>query len=260
VHVEADDQRMTQALANLLVNAAKYTPAGGRLELRVTKLDGHAEICVCDNGIGIEAGMLDRVFDLFTQAESGRRLAQGGLGIGLSLVKQIVAMHDGTVEAHSGGLGRGSRFTVRLPLTTSTPQDARALAALDGSSITARRVLVADDNIDAAQSLGTLLQLQGHEVEVVFDGEQAVEAAQRFHPEVVLLDLGMPKLDGIGAARRLRACETAARATLVALTGWGQDADRSATRAAGFDHHLVKPVTVDVLEPILAGASGHVTP
>jgi signal transduction histidine kinase len=252
VCVEADAMRMTQALSNLLLNAAKYTPRGGRLSLTVRKQDGSALACVADNGIGIPPEMLRRVFDLFTQVGNARSMAQGGLGIGLAIVKQIVAMHDGSVQAESGGPGQGSRFTVRLPLAAGTPAAAPTVPAPPAAPAAARRVLVADDNIDAAESLAVVLQLMGHEVHVVFDGQQAVEAAQRLRPQVVLLDIGMPRVDGIAAARRIRALPQGDAITLVAVTGWGQDGDRSASGAAGFDHHLVKPIDIGQLLQVIA--------
>ncbi|WP_084267869.1 hybrid sensor histidine kinase/response regulator [Azohydromonas lata] len=260
VHVDADAARMAQALANLLVNAAKYTDPGGRVSLSVKKDEREAVICVSDNGIGIEAEMLERVFELFTQAEPGRRLAQGGLGIGLALVKHIVSMHDGSVQAHSAGLGNGSELTVRLPLAAKTPDEAAAQTLQEVEPTLRRRVLVADDNSDVAQSMGTLLQLLGHEVHVVYGGEQAVEAVQQMSPEIVLLDLGMPRMDGIAAAQRIRALPSASSVTLVAVTGWGQEGDRCATRAAGFDHHLVKPIRLEALRQIMDGLSGGTRP
>jgi PAS domain S-box-containing protein len=252
VCVEADPARVTQALANLLINAAKYTDRGGQIAIAVQKIGAEAVITVSDNGIGIPAAMLAEVFDLFTQDASARNLAQGGLGIGLALVKQIVNLHGGDVLAHSEGPGRGSRFTVRLPLSTRAPiaQEETGMEE-DTSAAPKHLILVADDNADAAESLSTLLQILGHEVHVVFDGEQAIAVSERLHPKILLLDIGMPGIDGREVARRIRTQAWGANATLVAVTGWGQEGDRASTRDAGFDFHLVKPIELPALEDIL---------
>jgi signal transduction histidine kinase/ActR/RegA family two-component response regulator len=239
----ADSARLTQALMNLLNNAAKYTDAGGRIDLDA-KLEGdHATIRVRDNGIGIEAAALPQVFNMFFQVDSSLERAQGGLGIGLSLVKSVVELHGGTVEARSEGLGHGSEFTMRVPAQRSarnaSPSEAGTVDP--GTAGAARRVLVVDDNRDAAESLALFLQLGGHIVSTAFDGEEALEEAQKFRPDVALLDLGMPKLNGYEVCRRLRATDWGRRIVLIAQTGWGQDEDKRRTREAGFDAHLVKP-------------------
>jgi CheY-like chemotaxis protein len=251
VPVDVDRVRMVQVLTNLLLNAAKYTPPDGRLSLSL-KVDGSdAVVGVADNGIGIPPDMLERVFDRFTQVEKSSMRSQGGLGIGLSLVRQLLAMHDGTVQAHSAGPGHGSTFTVRLPLSSGVRIEAQAAASPMGVAASPKRVLVADDNADAAESLKMMLQLLGHEVQAVDDGEQALAAARQFRPHVVILDIGMPRLDGLSAARQLRAMPNGADFTLVALTGWGQPQDRHESAAAGFDHHFVKPVSIEALSEVL---------
>lgn len=247
VFVDGDAQRLTQAAANLIVNAAKYTEPGGRLSVALRQAGDEACVEVADNGIGIAPDMLPRVFDLFTQASDSRRLAQGGLGIGLALVRQIMALHDGRVEAHSEGAGRGSRFTLGLPVAAALPVAAPDADAIEPSAAAPRRVLVADDNVDAAESLATMLRLLGHEVQIAFDGEQALAIAERQQPDLLLLDIGMPRVDGLTVARRVRATGWGRAARLIAITGWGQDADRLATRDAGFDEHLVKPVKASAL-------------
>lgn len=254
VVVHADAVRMTQALSNLLTNAAKYTPAGGQLSITVRKQGDDALVCVADNGIGIPTDMLEEVFELFTQTRHSRSLTQGGLGIGLSIVKQVIALHGGSVKAHSDGPGCGSQFTVRLPLLDGLAHDT-AQAANDTTTAAppSRRVLVVDDNVDAAESLAMVLELLGHEVCIAFDGEAALREADRLRPEIVLLDIGMPGMDGMTLARHLRATPWGHKITLVAVTGWARDADRAATRAAGFDHHLAKPIAPDALESLIAG-------
>ncbi len=257
--IEADAVRLTQVFSNLLNNAAKYTPEGGRIEVKVAVEGGMAVVCVKDDGEGIPPSMLGRVFQMFTQLETGRR-AQGGLGIGLTLARTLVSLHGGSIEASSEGLGKGCEFVARLPLAVAVPQahapaegGAHALeaqAAAPPGALT--RVLVVDDNHDAADSLGLLLRLLGAEAMVVHDGRAALEALKAFEPAVVLLDLGMPGMSGLEVARRMRENPAFARTTLVALTGWGQHDDRRRTREAGFDFHLVKPADVGTLRSILA--------
>jgi PAS domain S-box-containing protein len=255
VRVHGDPVRLTQALSNLLTNAAKYTPADGQIAITVKKDGPRALVAVSDNGIGIPADMLEQVFDLFIQTPLSRELAQGGLGIGLSLVKQVVALHGGTVEAASDGPGRGSQFKVWLPLLASAAEsaaDSRAATAI-AATPNARRVLVVDDNVDAAESIAMVLRLLGHDVQTAFDGERALQLAEREHPEVVLLDIGMPGMDGMTLARHLRARPWAQASTLVALTGWAREADHEASHNAGFDHHLAKPIAPEALEALIAG-------
>src|SRR5690606_5230703 len=222
--------------------------------LSAERRDASAVVSVQDNGVGIPPALLPHVFDVFSRVERPLGKAHGGLGIGLSIVKHLIEMHGGAVEAASEGDGRGSEFRIRLPLAPH-PRGLRAGAA-DGEGATpgpaARRVLVADDNPDAAASLAALLELLGSDVRVARDGREAVEIAAWFRPELALLDIGMPGLDGCGACRRIRALPGGARMTLVALTGWGQEQDRRRSLAAGFDQHLVKPVEPAVLERLLA--------
>jgi PAS domain S-box-containing protein len=255
LRLHADPARLTQAVMNLLNNAAKYTARGGRIELSASRSDAHAVISVKDNGIGIEAWALPQVFNMFFQVDSSLERAQGGLGIGLSLVKSIVELHGGTVEAFSAGIGRGSKFIVRVPVQASAEQ--RAAAAAQGDLPDAkvvRRVLVADDNRDAAQSLALLLESCGHVVRIAADGEQALAAAHEFKPEVGLIDLGMPKLNGYEVCRRIRATDWGRDAMLIAQTGWGQDEDKRRTREAGFDQHLVKPADPITIMRLVQGA------
>jgi signal transduction histidine kinase len=262
--VLGDPTRLTQALGNVLGNAAKYTDRNGRISLIATQRDGEVEIRVRDNGIGIPQELLPAIFNLFTQLDRTSGRPQSGLGIGLALVKRLVEMHGGSVTAHSDGLGRGSEFTIRLPLFIREPDRAgrplqnlseleQSMTNLEGTPRTQRRILVADDNNDALESLATLLQLSGHEVYTAPNGAMALEAAEQHRPEVALLDIGMPKLDGYEVARRIRAQPWGQRITLVALTGWGQDSDRRRSQEAGFDSHLVKPLDLDKLTELLAG-------
>lgn len=250
--IHADQTRIAQVINNLLNNAAKYTPDGGRIELEVRREREHVAIFVTDNGAGIAADMLPKVFELFTQIESSSKRAQGGLGIGLALSRQLVELHGGEIEAHSEGLGKGSTFVVRLPLmgvngtaATPAPQLARTEAP--------RRVLIIDDNLSSAETTARILQLIGHEVAVANDGEAGLAKAREWRPEIILLDLGMPGLSGFEVCEELRADETLRNVRLIAQTGWGQESDRQRTRAAGFDHHLTKPVDFQELTALLAG-------
>jgi PAS domain S-box-containing protein len=254
--VHGDAVRLAQVFANLLNNAAKYTDDGGHIEISARRDGAEAVVCVRDNGIGLSPDQMPRLFEMFSQLERGTARAQGGLGIGLSLVKRLVQMHGGTVDAESEGLGRGSRFTVRLPLAAETvaglPANARADAP-DG--VAHRRLLVVDDNRDAADSLALVLASLGTQVQVAYDGAAALDAFERFAPHFVLLDLGMPGMNGLEVARRLRQQANGRTVILVALTGWGQADDRERTRAAGFDQHLVKPVDIAELLELLGRAS-----
>src|SRR5581483_629934 len=254
VPLDADLTRLAQAVTNLLNNAAKYTDRGGRVWLAAERQGSDAVVTVRDTGVGIPADMLPRIFDMFTQVGQSLDRARGGLGIGLTLVKRLVELHGGTVAAHSPGPGHGSTFTVRLPvaLTAARGPDHPAEAAEPVPRVAALRILVVDDNRDAAASLGMLLRLMGNDVRTAHDGEEAVARADEFRPDVVLLDIGLPKLNGYEAARRLRDRPWGRRAVLIATTGWGQDQDRHRSRDAGFDHHLVKPVDPADLLRLLA--------
>ena len=256
VLVRADVTRLCQIVSNLLNNAAKYTPDGGRIEVAAQRQDGEAVVTVKDSGVGIPAAMLPRVFDLFAQVDRNSDRSQGGLGIGLALVKQLVEMHGGEVEAYSEGAGRGCEFTVRLPLAEADSAnevriEAHKLEAGDEQGV---RVLVVDDNIDSAQSMAQVLDMLGYETRTVHDGVEAVKAAEAFAPHVVLLDIGLPHISGHEAARRIRALEGGAGMLLIALSGWGQEDDLRKSVAAGFDRHFVKPVDLHVLMELVAQA------
>jgi PAS domain S-box-containing protein len=249
--LEGDPVRLAQILANLLNNAAKYTPDGGHITLRAWREGGRAAISVRDTGIGIEPDALPRMFEMFSRGDRDSGHGQGGLGIGLALSLRLAEMHGGTLDAHSEGAGKGSEFTVRLPLAAAGEQPEPAPADT-GGALGQTRVLVVDDNDDAGDSLGTILELLGADVRVVRDGAAALEAFATYAPSVVLLDIGMPGMNGYEVARAVRERFPDRTATLVALTGWGQDDDRRRAREAGFDHHLVKPAELDALQQLLA--------
>jgi signal transduction histidine kinase len=255
LRVNADPLRLTQALGNVLGNAAKYTERGGRISLTVCPQDTDVELRVRDTGIGIPAEVLPRIFDLFTQLDRRLDHPHSGLGIGLALVRRLLQMHGGTITAHSEGTGLGSEFVIRLPLLLETTQSAnpqQSTTSTDDAPPVRRRILVADDNADALETLATVLELGGHEVFSAPNGSVALESAERHLPEVALLDIGMPLLDGYEVARRIRAQAWGKRITLVALTGWGQDSDRRRSQEAGFDSHLVKPLDLEKLTQLLA--------
>jgi CheY-like chemotaxis protein/two-component sensor histidine kinase len=251
--VYVDPVRLTQVLSNLVANAAKYTPPNGRIRVTAERDGQCAVLRVQDNGIGIAPNMQTQIFELFVQVDHDGIRSQGGLGIGLTLVKNLVEMHDGTVEARSEGAGRGSEFIVRIPIS---PVARRGAAARTSETVVPRspsgsKVLVVDDNEDAAGSLATLLRLQGHDVRAAFSGREALEVVKNYVPDVALLDLGMPGMDGFELSGRLRQQPGCERVMLVALTGWGQVEDRRRTAAAGIDHHLVKPPDSRTLERLL---------
>lgn len=253
VWIHGDAMRLTQVLQNIINNAIKFTPQRGHVAVVLAAHDGGARVTIIDDGAGMEPVELARVFDIFYQAHPQPDEAQGGLGIGLALVRQLVELHGGTVEARSEGRGKGSEFTVRMPLASAHEQSVPAAPAAEQvvSPVT-RRILVVDDNRDAAESLALMLRLVGNEVDTVYDGEQAVSAVASFRPDVVLMDLGMPRLDGLGAARAIRENPHASEVVLVAITGWGDDSDRRLSREAGFDRHLVKPVVPSELLALLS--------
>ncbi len=251
--LEADAARLQQVVANLLNNAAKYTQAGGKVTLLAERQGGELLLTVEDTGQGIAPEFLPRVFELFAQEDRSLNRSAGGLGIGLTLVKFIVGLHGGTVEARSPGPGRGSTFVVRLPAPEGLRAPPRPAAQPRPAMAVGRRILAVDDQADTVEMLASLLRLQGHEVRTAYDGPAGLAAAADFGPEVVLLDIGLPGLDGYEVARRLRQVPAARTALLVAVTGYGREVDRAQARAAGFQHHLVKPLDLAALERLLAG-------
>ncbi len=252
--VDVDPIRMGQVFANLIHNASRYSDTGGAIHLSAQREDGDVVVRVRDAGIGIPDEMLPRIFDMFTQVPDAPRRTHGGLGIGLTLVRNFVELHGGSVTARSEGPGRGSEFMVRLPLAGGPAEDPPP-PGVRSIHLPPTRILVVDDNVDAAESTGMLLEILGAKPRVVNDGAAALAAMTEFAPEIVLLDLGMPGMDGHEVARRIRARPEWTAVTLVAVTGWGQQEDRRATEASGFDHHLVKPVTVEALRALIVAAS-----
>jgi PAS domain S-box-containing protein len=248
-----DAMRLGQVFGNLLHNAAKYTDRLGKIWLAARQEGNEIVVSVQDNGIGIPEPMLTSIFDMFVQADWSSNRVQGGLGIGLTLARRLIEMHGGTMTAHSRGLGKGSEFIVRLPAAApQIPQTNGPVASVrPGEKLETRRVLVVDDNEDSAASLGTLLRSLGMDVQTSHDGTTALKMIDEYHPDLVLLDIGMPGMDGFEVARRIRARPDNQRLKLVALTGWGQDTDRARTQEAGFDHHLVKPAQATVLQSLL---------
>jgi signal transduction histidine kinase len=244
ISVEGDKTRLVQVIANILHNAAKFMDPGGRIRLSVRREGQYALISIADTGIGIAPDLLPKIFELFTQVHAKSERAQGGLGIGLALVRRLTEMHGGTVTAHSDGAGRGSTFSVRLPVMVAQIAGLVHPKRDTGTipRVASQRILVADDNRDAAEALSLQLQLAGHDVRTAHDGIEALTVAKTFDPDIVLLDIGMPKMDGYEVARQLRLQPGSRRVTLIALTGWGQQQDRDRTADAGFDAHLVKPV------------------
>lgn len=262
IFIDADITRLAQVFINLLNNASKYTDDGGRIDLIATCDDGEVVVAIKDNGIGIPAPQLPHVFEMFAQVQHHLEKSQGGLGIGLSIVKRLVEMHGGEVEVHSAGSGFGSEFIVRLRVLMTLASDSSAPLLVDAVATPAmrRKILVADDNEDAVASMAMLLELMGNEVIVAHDGQEACDMAAKFQPAVVILDIGMPKLNGYAACRQMRSQAWSAETTIIALTGWGQQEDKRRSEEAGFDHHLVKPIDPAVLERLLAdvrAASDH---
>jgi signal transduction histidine kinase len=254
VYVDADRTRLAQVFANLLNNSAKYTERGGHIRLAVERHGSDAVVTVTDDGVGIPADKLPKVFDMFMQVERSLERSQGGLGIGLSLVRGLVEMHGGRVEAHSDGPGRGSEFVVRLTSALSPVRGPQEDGGGDGTRRSSKcRILIVDDNEDAALSLGMMLKIMGHDTRTAHDGLAAVEAAGLYRPDVVLLDIGLPRLNGYDACRRIREQPWGEGMVLIALTGWGQDEDKRLSKEAGFNFHLVKPLDPAALEKLLAG-------
>jgi len=253
LYVDADRTRLVQVFGNLLNNAAKYTERGGRIRVAVERQGSDVTLAVEDNGTGIPAHMLTRVFDMFAQVDRSLERSQGGLGIGLNIVKRLVEMHDGGIVAESGGHGTGSRFVVRLPValtvTTDRPDEHNVVPKV---RLSRRRILVVDDSEDGATSLAEMLNIMGNDTQTAFDGVEAVAVAEAFKPDVILMDIGMPKLNGFDACRRIREQPWGRNTVIVAQTGRGQEDDKRRSQDAGFDFHMVKPVTPDALEKLLA--------
>jgi signal transduction histidine kinase/CheY-like chemotaxis protein len=256
--VEADFTRLSQVFSNLLNNAAKYTNPGGQIRVTAAATDGQLIVTVTDTGIGVPAGMLPRVFDMFTQLQEHRDRTYGGLGIGLSLSKRLVELHGGSIDVRSEGVDRGTSVQVRLP--AAKPATASWRPARGGTAPRPGcRILVAEDNPDAAEMMRLMLEFKGHDVRVAADGIGAVEIAGTFKPQIAFLDIGMPRMDGYEAARRIRAL-LGREVVLVALTGWGQDEDKRRSRDVGFDQHLTKPPEPDMLERLIHECAGDTTP
>jgi PAS domain S-box-containing protein len=252
VAIEADPVRLAQVFSNLLINAGKYTDPGGHISLRATQQDTNVIVAVRDDGIGIASEAIPRLFTLFYQAQSATGRSEGGLGVGLALVRGLVALHGGVVEARSAGVNKGSEFLVRLPAGTSvgrrTPPEHSVAVAESRDPL---KVLVVDDNRDAAESCAALLSLNDHDVRMAFDGRTAVEIASTFHPDVLLLDIGLPDMSGYQVAAKIRSMPWAGAAILIAVSGWGRDEDKRRAVAAGFDQHLTKPISGEALESVL---------
>lgn len=254
VRVTGDSLRLAQVFTNLLNNAVKFTPPGGRVTISAEQQNRDLVVRVGDNGNGIAAEDLVRVFDIFYQAKSTAEQGNSGLGLGLALVRQLVHLHGGSVEAHSAGIGEGSEFIVRLPvlMDLSTLEETAIAKTSEPTFAMGRRILVVDDNRDAAESLALMLRMSGNEVDIAFDGSHALRASAQFQPDVILLDIGMPKLDGYQVARLIRKRPRGGDVILIAITGWGGDGDRKRSQEAGFDRHLVKPVLPSEVLSLLA--------
>jgi signal transduction histidine kinase/CheY-like chemotaxis protein len=258
VHLEADPVRLTQVFSNLLINAAKYTNAKGQIHVRVVEDGKDVVVSIKDNGIGIAAELMPRLFTLFTQARPARERSEGGLGVGLALVRGLVTLHGGHVHARSAGLNQGSEFIVQLPMSATAHADSDGgLTATSANAQRGLRVLVVDDNRDVAESCKTLLELSGHRVSTAYTAREALELAESTHPNVLLLDIGLPDISGYELARRIRATTWGGNADLIAVTGWGQESDREQAFRAGFDHHLTKPISTDALETLLQSLHLH---
>ena len=256
VRFSADPLRVAQVLSNLLTNAAKYTDAEGQIRLSASVEADQVVIRVADNGIGISADAMPRIFEMFAQVHSSTDRSEGGLGIGLALAKGLVELHGGKMEASSEGLGRGSEFTIRLPRRAAIEVRERGSGAEAACRFVSQRVLIADDNRDAAETLAALLRMDGHDVTVIHDGPGAISAYETLRPDVALLDIGMPGLDGYEVARKIREGNSESAAKLIAVTGWGQESDKVRALAAGFDYHLTKPIDLQRLSELVRSGSG----
>jgi two-component system, chemotaxis family, CheB/CheR fusion protein len=255
VRLDADAVRLAQVFSNLLINAAKYTDPGGRIALRASQLGNELVVAISDNGMGISEEMKPRLFTLFSQAPAAMGRSEGGLGVGLSLVRGLVSLHGGSVAARSDGPGKGSEFIVRIPVGAALeyPEiDAAADVPVPGAGL---KILVVDDSRDAADTCAILLELSGHHVQTAYTGQRALELAESFRPHVLLLDIGLPDLDGYQLARKIRANQWGRGAVLIAVTGWGQEADRQRAFEAGFDQHLTKPIAAETVESLIQSLS-----
>jgi len=264
IYLQADAVRLAQAISNLLNNAARYTGHGGRIGLTAGRQGDDIVIGVSDTGVGILPAMLSRIFEMFTQVDGSLVRSQGGLGIGLALARRLVELHGGTLEAQSDGPGKGSEFTIRLPIGTEAPSHMLAGHGGDGlqAPVCSLRILIADDNRDSANTLARLLRIGGNDARAAYDGVEAIEQIRDFRPDVALLDIGMPGMDGYETARQIRQQPGGTQIVLIAVTGWGQEADKQRARAAGFDHHMVKPLDLAKLRHVLGslktGAAGKI--
>ena len=256
--MEGDLTRLVQVVGNLLNNAAKYTDEGGHVRLTAAQEEDEVVIRVQDDGMGLTSDLLPHVFDLFNQADRSLDRSQGGLGIGLTLVRRLVELHGGRVEARSEGRGRGSEFIVHLPVTASIAAAGEGSTAGEHDLPAARglKILIVEDNVDSAEMMSLVLELGGHEVRTAHDGPEALEAALRFQPQAVLCDIGLPGMNGYEVAARLREQPAFERTPLIALTGYGQEEARRRAKEAGFDYHLVKPVAPDALSALLSKIGG----
>jgi signal transduction histidine kinase len=254
--VDGDTTRLAQVFSNLLNNAAKYTDPGGRIELTAYREAKEIVVTVKDNGIGLAPESQPRIFDMFMQVDRSLERSQAGLGVGLTLSRTLVELHQGVIEVASDGKGKGSTFTVRLPASYTRLEEAAGPRGVGDNEGPGRRVLLADDNVDFVNSLGQLLTARGHEVRIAYDGAEAIQVAREFNPDIAFLDIGMPKVHGYDVARQLRKEAATADCLLVAVTGWGQEGDRAQAREAGFDRHLVKPVDPVEIEAILEASPG----
>jgi CheY-like chemotaxis protein/two-component sensor histidine kinase len=250
--LDADLTRLAQVFSNLLNNSAKYMDRGGRIWLSAEREGSDVVVLVKDTGIGIAADQMPRLFEMFSQAERSLERSQGGLGIGLTLVKRLVEMHEGRVEARSEGLGKGAEFIVRLPVVVGIPEAHPSHASDQSALQSSHRILIVDDNRDSADSLAMLLGIMGNETRTAYDGQKGVEVAAEFQPNVILLDIGLPKLNGYEACRRIRKQPWGNSAVIIAVTGWGQEEDRRRSTEAGFNYHMVKPVDPQGLMKLLA--------
>lgn len=262
IQLDADPVRLTQVIANLLMNAAKYTDPGGRIRLVAKRQGNELILTVADNGIGLAADALPGLFDMFVQVKEARDRHAGGLGIGLALARRLVELHDGTIDVHSAGVGRGSEFTLRMPCRVQTESSAATAAEAPQLKPAMRplRIVIADDNRDAAESLAMLLRMDGHEVSVAHDGAAALNIVDAVRPHVAVLDIGMPGLNGYQVAQRIRSSLNAEPIVLVALTGWGQARDLERAKAAGFDHHLIKPAEPSQLQSLMVNVTAGAQP